>query len=106
ALPELALAWVPSSVIVPLAWTVDDLWSAIEDEQPTGEPVREARVVLAWRRDLSVLHRTLDADEGRLAPLIARGASFAAVCDVLGELHGDAASQRAVELLLRWLGAA
>jgi hypothetical protein len=106
ALPELGLAWVPASVVVPLAWTVDDLWSAIEDEQPFEEPRAEARVVLAWRRDLSVLHRTLDADEGRLAPMIAQGASFAVVCEVLGELHGDAASGRAVELLLRWLGAA
>jgi hypothetical protein len=97
---------VPASVVVPLAWTVDDLWSAIEDEQPTTEPVEEARVVLAWRRDLSVLHRTLDADEGRLAPMIAQGTSFAALCEVLGELHGDAASGRAVELLLRWLGGA
>ena len=104
-LPELALAWVPASVVVPLAWTVDELWSAIEDEQPTTEPVEQARMVLVWRRDLSVLHRTLDADEGRLAAMVARGASFAAVCEVLGELHGDAATNRAVELLLRWLGA-
>jgi hypothetical protein len=34
------------------------------------------------------------------------GAVFSAVCAVLGEFHGDAASARAVELLLRWLGAA
>lgn len=105
-LPDLMLSWVPSSVVVALHWTVDDLWSAIEDEQPVIEPVREARVVLAWRRDLSVLHRTLDADEGRLAPRIAQGASFAAVCEVLGEIHGAEASSRAVELLLRWLQAA
>jgi len=105
-LPELMLSWVPSSVVVPLAWTVDDLWSAIEDEQPVIAPVREARVVLAWRRELSVLHRTLDADEGRLAPQLAQGVSFAAVCEVLGELHGAEASSRAVELLLRWLQAA
>jgi hypothetical protein len=32
--------------------------------------------------------------------------SFADACEVLGELHGEAASARAVELLLRWLQAA
>jgi hypothetical protein len=106
ALPGLALAWVPSSVVVPLAWTVDDLWSAIEDGAPTAPPVAEPRVVLVWRRDVAVLHRTLDADEARLAPQIAQGALFSGVCEVLGELHGDEASARAVELLLRWLGAA
>lgn len=106
ALPGLVLAWVPSSVVVPLAWTVDDLWSAIEDGAPTAEPVAEPRVVLVWRRDVAVLHRTLDADEALLAPRIAQGAMFSDACGLLGELHGDAASARAVELLLRWLGAA
>jgi hypothetical protein len=106
ALPGLALAWVPSSVVVPLAWTVDDLWSAIEDGAPIPEPAAESRVVLVWRRDVAVLHRTLDADEGRLALRIADGVSFSEACEVLGELHGEAASNRAVELLLRWLAAA
>jgi hypothetical protein len=105
ALPGLLLAWVPSSVVVPLAWTVDDLWSAIEDGAPHPEPVAEPRVVLVWRRDVAVLHRTLDADEGRLAPRLAQGVAFAEACEVLGELHGEAASARAVELLLRWLAA-
>lgn len=108
-LPGLAVAWVPSSVVVSLAWTVDDVWSAIEDGIADGEsppaPVAEPRTVLVWRRDVAVLHRTLDADEAQLAPPIARGALFAEVCDILGALHGDAASARAVELLLRWLGA-
>jgi hypothetical protein len=105
-LPGLVLSWVPSSLVVPLAWAVDDLWSAIEDAQPAFEPAEGARVVLVWRRDVAVLHRTLDADEARLAPQIAQGARFAEVCDVLGELHGDQASARAVELLVRWLQAA
>ena len=105
-LPGLVLSWVPSSVVVPLAWTVDDLWSAIEDGAPFCQPTPGARVVLVWRRDVAVLHRTLDADEGRLAPQIAAGALFSDVCEVLGEIHGDGASARAVELLLRWLTAA
>ena len=105
ALPDLVLSWVPSSVVVPLAWTVDDLWSAIEDGQPPFEPTPDARVVLVWRRDVAVLHRTLDADEAQLVPQIAQRARFAEVCGVLGELHGDEATARAVELLLRWLQA-
>src|ERR1041385_2353306 len=31
ALPDLVLAWVPSSAVGPLAWSVEDLWSGIED---------------------------------------------------------------------------
>jgi hypothetical protein len=105
-LPGLVLSWVASSVVVPLAWSVDDLWSAIEDEQAFSEPTPEPRVVLVWRRDVAVLHRTLDADEGRLAPQIAAGTRFSEICAVLGEIHGEEASARAVELLLRWLTAA
>jgi hypothetical protein len=105
-LPELVLRWVPSSVVVPIAWAVDDLWSAIEDEQPPFEPAPAERAVLVWRRDSSVLHRTLDPDEARLAPSLATGTRFADVCEVLGTLHGEAAGARAVELLVRWLDAA
>ena len=105
-LPELVLSWVPSSVVVALAWAVDDLWSALEDGQPAFEPAHEPRVVLVWRREISVLHRTLDADEAQLASLIGFGVSFADVCEVLGAVHGVDASERAVELLLRWLQAA
>lgn len=105
-LPELVLTWGPSSVVVPLAWAVDDLWSAIEDEQPVFEPAQEPRMVLVWRRDISVLHRTLDPDEGELAREVAIGARFADICEHLGQIHGDDASGRAAELLLRWLEAA
>jgi len=105
ALPELNMTWVPASVVVPLTWTVDDLWSALEDGEPSFEPAQDARVVLVWRRDLAVLHRTLDADEAPLATPIASGATFAAVCELLGALHGDAAGARAAELLLRWIAA-
>jgi hypothetical protein len=102
-LPELRVSWVPSSVVVPVGWAVDELWSAIEDDQPAFEPAAAPRVVLVWRRELAVLHRTLDPDEAELAPRIAGGASFAEICEVLGAIHGEDASARAVELLLRWL---
>ena len=104
-LPDLVLAWVPSSAVVALGWAVDDLWSAIEDDQPTAPPVEEPRVVLVWRRDIAVLHRTLDRDEAELAPRIAGGARFAELCELLGAAHGEDAGPRAAELLLRWLGA-
>jgi hypothetical protein len=104
-LPELVLAWVPASRVVPLAWAVDELWSALEDDQPGFAPARESRVVLVWRRDLAVLHRTLDPDEAELAQQIAIGIAFAEICGVLGGLHGEAAGERAVEILLRWLAA-
>lgn len=104
-LPDLLLSWVPSCMIVPLTWGVDELWSAIEDEQPAFEPARGDRIVMVWRRDIAVLHRTVDPDEAHLAQQIAIGARFSDICEVLAGLHGDAAGARATELLLRWLDA-
>jgi hypothetical protein len=104
-LPELVLRWVPSSIVVPIEWAIDELWTAIEDDQDPLDPARASRTVLVWRRDISVLHRTLDPDEAQLAPAIGRGVSFAEVCEVLGTIHGDNAGPRAAELLLRWLDA-
>ena len=104
-LPELVLRLVTSSVVVPLAWAADELWSAIEDGAPAITPERSARTVLVWRRDVSVLHRTLDVDEAELAPRLAAGVRFSDVCEVLATTCGDDAPARATELLLRWLQA-
>lgn len=103
ALPALALRWVPAHEVVAIRHTIDDLWSAIEDDEPHPAPRQEPRTMLVWRRGLDVKHRTLDADEATLAATLATGTTFAALCDQLGGLHGDAAAPRAVELLLRWL---
>lgn len=101
--PELALALVPASVVVPLRWTVDELWSAIEDEAGYETPAPCTRSVLVWRRGLRVLHRTLDADEAELVALVERPTPLAAVSARLAELGGD--EHRMVEVLARWIDA-
>lgn len=106
AFPDQRLAFVPSSVLVPLRWAADDVWAAIENEQPWEPPAPCARAVLVWRRELRVVHRTLEADEAELAPLIARRATLAELSERLCELEGDAPDERLVELLGRWIDAA
>jgi len=59
--------------------------------------------VLVWRRDITVIHRTLEPDEAITMRRVAAGASFGDICEALAGT-ADAAS-RAVELLLRWLDA-
>ncbi len=103
--PELELALVPASVLVPLRWSVDDLWSAIEDETTYEPPAPCARAVLVWRRELRVLHRTVDADEAALGRLLAEGTSLASLSATLAELGDAAPEHRIVELLARWVDA-
>jgi hypothetical protein len=105
AIAALPLAWVPASAVVSLRWSVDEVWSALEDGAPPPPAIADPRVVLVWRRDLEVIHRTLDPDEAAVAPLIAAGATFADVCGALVE-HADDPAPRALALLVRWLDAA
>lgn len=105
ALPALPLRWGPSSAVVPLAWSVDDLWSALEDDFGVLEPVPGPRTVLVWRRGLAVVHRTLDTDEAALAPAIATGITFADACALLDAHRDGDVAERAIELLVRWLDA-
>lgn len=103
--PELVLALVPAAILVPLCWTVDDLWSAIEDDAPRPPPVPCERTVLVWRRALHVLHRTLDDDEALLVRDAARGATLANLSARLADHDATQPEQRMVELLARWVDA-
>lgn len=103
AFPELVLRLVPSARLVELASNADDRWDALEDGRPAPEPIAASRTVLVWRRETTVIHRTLAADEAPLVRLVATGATFGAACELLAEAPDPVA--RALELLLRWLDA-
>lgn len=98
--PSLRLQRVPASRIVTLTTTADDVWDALEAEQPAPEIAAATRTVLVWRRDLSVIHRTLEDDEARI--VASMGTTFGAACELLDEAT---AAERAIELLVRWLDA-
>jgi hypothetical protein len=103
--PALTLALVPASVVVSVRWSVDDLWSAIEDDVAREAAVPCTRTVLVWRRELRVLHRTLDEDEAELATLLAKRTTMVEVSARLAELNVSQPEQRMVELLARWIDA-
>jgi hypothetical protein len=101
--PALPLRLVPTAQLVALATNADDRWDALEDARPAPPFARSPRTVLVWRREVTVIHRTLEPDE--VTPLlgIAGGASFADICAYfVGDAHGI---ERALALLLRWLDA-
>jgi hypothetical protein len=101
AFPALALRLVPSSHVVTLTTNADELWDAIESDRELPLPAPAARVVLVWRRDVTVIHRTLEVDEARVAHALAVGTTFGDACELLG-----GRPERAIELLVRWLDAA
>jgi hypothetical protein len=103
----IALAPVPASALVPAAWTVEDVWRAVEDghapEPPA--PAADGHAVLVWRRGVAVHHRGVGAAERRaLEGLFAR-TTFGALCAALGETLDSerAAAELAVACLGQWL---
>jgi len=105
AFPRLPLGLVPASALVELATNADELWDAIEAERAPPAPAAAPRAVLVWRRELTVIHRTLEPDEAGALRRVRGGASFGEVCEALAETGAADVVARALELLLRWLDA-
>lgn len=91
----LTLRLVPTAAVVNIATNADDVWDAIEHARAAPAASAISRRVIVWRRDLDVIHRTLDPDEYSLED----GITFGEVCEQIGD------AERALELLLRWLDA-
>ncbi len=108
--PRLPLRLVPASALVELSTNADELWDALEDDRPHPEadpadPAAPPRTVLVWRRGITVIHRTLQADEAAALRRVQGGASFGEVCEALAASSPADVVERALELLLRWLDA-
>ena len=101
----LPLPLVPSHTFLDVEHAVDDVWRAVENEQPMEEPAAGARTLLVWRQEVTVYHRPLEPLE-RAALLRARdGARFGVVCDLLAEsMPVEEAGPAAFQLLARWVG--
>jgi hypothetical protein len=57
-----------------------------------------------WRKDATVRYRVLDADEAVALDAIGRGATFAALCEVLCDWHAvEAVAPRAAFFFRRWI---
>ncbi len=101
--PSLRLALVPTAKLLLLSTNADDVWDALEDERAMPAAALDKRTVLVWRRDVTVLHRTLEADEASALQQLDARSDFAGVCECFATQPDPTA--RAIELLLRWLDA-
>lgn len=101
--PSLRLALVPTAKLLLLSTNADEVWDAIEDERDVPAALEGPRTVLVWRRDITVIHRTLEPDEASALQQLSARVTFAGVCEVFATQPDPTA--RAIELLLRWLDA-
>lgn len=104
--PELRVKLVPTAQLLLVTTNADDVWDAIEDDRTPPAALDIRRVILVWRRDVTVIHRTLEEDEASAllqTTSSSLGNTFAGVCEAFGTQPDPSA--RAIELLLRWLDA-
>ena len=52
--------WCRATRFVAVEHAVDDVWRAVENEQPIEPPAAGARTLLVWRQELTVYHRPLE----------------------------------------------
>lgn len=89
---ELGLALVPAAALLVTAWPAHFPWRG---DEPPPAPARSAYRV--WRQGWAVHHAVLDPLEETALRRVARGATFAAVCEDLDRPEDAGA------LLLRWV---
>lgn len=108
----LRLAAHPAVQQVPLLWAVEAAWRVLrEHDADTGNepalpaPAEHPHTLLAWRRDLDTLWRSVDAAEAALLQGLAAGETFGELCQRAATLEADGMppAQRAATTLAQWL---
>ncbi|MEA2697862.1 MAG: hypothetical protein QOI66_2133 [Myxococcales bacterium] len=104
AFATLSLLPIRAHALVPSSYAIDDLWSAVQDDQPlpSEEPTTRPQpaAFLVWRRELAVYHRVVDAAEGAALAWINQGLRFGELCERLAD---NRAPEEAARLGSAWL---
>ncbi|MES1192256.1 MAG: DNA-binding domain-containing protein [Steroidobacter sp.] len=103
--PQLRFKLSPSFSRITLHTNAVPWWKAVSDDSQRPTRWRMIRKVewAIWRSELKTYFRSLKTDEAQAVDCVARGDSFATLCEVLAEYgHADNAPLRAATLLSQW----
>jgi hypothetical protein len=102
--PALKLRTHPAVEIVHSEWRIADVLHTIDQGREWTDPEHEEASVLVWRQNALVNYRYLEHAERDALVIVAKGASFAAVCEAVAagaeELNRVALIG---QLMARWL---
>jgi hypothetical protein len=107
--PALAMRTHPALAIVDCEWRVDELLHEVEaatgeGDRIRGEPAHVPVSVLVWRRNSHVHYRALEPPERAAFELASAETTFAAICEAIAEVGGDADPAALINrLLARWI---
>ncbi len=102
-LPEVQLRAITAHRCLFTTHHLAPLWRAVDQGETPPQPEAITQILLVWRQDGVVYHRTANEDERAFLPQLAAGFSFGQLCEQLGEQLEEAqAAHTAVKLLARW----
>jgi hypothetical protein len=102
--PKMRLKTPPALQVVDCRWRVAEVLRAIREEIAWEAPEPVAQSVMVWRLDGAVYYREVALAERKALSLLARGASFAAVCEAIAATCAqDEAVAEINRLLERWV---
>jgi hypothetical protein len=102
--PALKLRSHPAVEIVHSEWRIADVLHTVEQGREWTDPELEEASVLVWRQNALVNYRNLEPVERDALVIVAKGASFAAVCEAVAT--GAEEPNRVTligRLMARWL---
>ncbi|MDG9666875.1 DNA-binding domain-containing protein [Hahella sp. CR1] len=104
AWPTLRFDFIPALTLHRHRFNTAPIWKALKEELTPPEPqvLEQEETWLLWRSEWVTLFRSLAVDEAAAITAVSEGANFADLCELLWEWHGDAAAQRAAQLLQSW----
>jgi hypothetical protein len=92
-----SLQLIPALRRLQLQWDVCGLWNALEAGEPAPEPRRGPVEVVVWRKEHTVFHVVVAADEARALSRAAAGESLAEICAAFeGQSNALERARRAV----------
>ncbi len=100
---ELPLVLVPGQRLLPVRFTVEEVWRRVDRDEPAGAPELLPGHLLVWRKHTEVLHRRPSPEEAGLLAALAPGGTFGLVCDRLGAGRpAEEAAGAALQFLVDW----
>jgi hypothetical protein len=102
--PAIKLKVQPAAQTLALEWRVSDVVRAVEEGRPWQAAEHRKIKVLVWRRQSRVFHRELEQLEADALAAVARGATFAEICDAVAtrdNIQDPVAEMN--RILARWL---
>ena len=102
--PAIRLKIHPAVQILHNEWHVTDVLSDVQTGRECREPAHQKSPVIVWRQDAEVYYRALEDAEAKALVLLSEGASFAAICEVVGALTSTTDQVALIgRLLAQWL---